>query len=308
MLLLENNTTFSGSDIRVYVYKNVQDVINQSSTSSSGKKVNPEQKTLDDLNYGEMDQEVMRNLTSSGVIDKNNLSKVNSKYIDIVRTGSDQNALNLAKEYQLAKQQSPHNRNAKANGGGKNLYKPIIELGSVYSFTYSSFREKNAIRSLGNVSAKAYTRGQRTIAGSMNFTVFQSHELMDFLRPNSAVVLLDQLPKFNIMLVMMNEYGGASIMHIFGVEISSESQQMSVEDLALMDSVSFYAEDIATLENIGNLFDTSLSMLHPSYLASKSLSFISKDGQKMRINDIFTMKSGNNNHISNLLNSSRGLF
>ena len=337
MLYLENNTTFSGADIRVFVYKDLNSILNnphEGETEANIFDMDLTFENLDDFGSNEKDQKITQLLEKTGVtvpnqdrnspndpetVDKfldsgmlkdNELryNKVNSQYVDIVRAGSDQGAINLAKQYNAAKQQSSLNRNKQVNGEGKNFYKPIIELGSVYSFTYSSFREKNAVRSLGRVSAQGYTRGQRTIAGSMNFTVFQSHELMDFLRPNSNYVLLDQLPKFNMMLVMLNEYGGASIMHLFNVEISSESQQMSVEDLALMDSISFYATDIATLESVGNLFDTSLAMLHPSYIASKSLEFINKDNKKMSLKDIYTMKSGNVKGVQELLRKSRGIF
>lgn len=341
MLYLENNTTFSGADIRVFVYKDLNDILNnpyEGQTEANFLDIDLDLDNLNNYNSNQRDQKITQLLEKTGVVVPNQnrnspddletvdvfldsgmlkdnelrYNKVNPQYVDIVRAKSDKAALDLAKQYNAARQQSSLNKNKQVNGEGKNFYKPIIELGSVYSFTYSSFREKNAVRTLGRVSAQGYTRGQRTIAGSMNFTVFQSHELMDFLRPNSNFVLLDQLPKFNMMLVMLNEYGGASIMHLFNVEISSESQQMSVEDLALVDSVSFYATDIATLESVGNLFDTSLAMLHPSYdpsyVASKSLEFINKDNKKMSLKDVYTMKSGNVKGVQELLKKSRGIF
>jgi len=244
-------------------------------------------------------------------------NKVNPNFIDIVKQGSDKKTLELARKYQQAKANKNRNFNldTKGNTGEQ---KPIIELGSLYSITYSSFREKHAVRTLGRVSAKDYTRGQRTIAGSMNFAVFQSHELMDFLRkgqPNeNNIVILDQLPKFNLMLVMINEYGGASILHLFGVTISTESQQTSVEDLALMNNVTFYAEDIITIEDVGNVFETSLSMLHPTFIAGETLRFYKKNefttlGGLLQANlDTIGNESKKTGKISRLLNRSRGLF
>lgn len=243
-------------------------------------------------------------------------NKVNPNFIDIVKQGSDKKALELARKYQQAKANKNRNLNldTKGNVGEQ---KPIIELGSLYSITYSSFREKHAVRTLGRVSAKDYTRGQRTIAGSMNFAVFQSHELMDFLKvgPNkNDIVILDQLPKFNLMLVMINEYGGASILHLFGVTISTESQQTSVEDLALMNNVTFYAEDIITIEDVGNVFETSLSMLHPTFIAGETLRFYKKNefttlGGLLQANlDTIGNESKKTGKISRLLNRSRGLF
>jgi hypothetical protein len=239
-------------------------------------------------------------------------NKVNPNYIDIVRLGSDKKALKLARDNQIAKQNANKNITTDSNNNST-VKKPIIELGSLYSITYSSFREKHAVRTLGRVSAKDYTRGQRTIAGSMNFAVFQSHELMDFLKDGqfkNDIVILDQLPKFNLMLVMINEYGGASILHLFGVTISTESQQSSVEDLALMNNITFYAEDIMTIENVGNTFETSLAMLHPTVLAGKTLRFYNK-GQYNTLGGLMNINGssdGRNSKIDSLLKRSRGLF
>ena len=327
MLYLENNTTFSGSDIRVYVYRSVQDFKDLEYTNKvDGNRVTKSKTNFDSLinpaNPNEFDEFSFQDINSkidaqldgvgaerAGII---NTSKINPNYIDIVKQGSDKAAIDLARKYQMSKLQTTMNRNSRKikTPDGKNSSKPIIELGSLYSLTYSSFREKIAVRTLGRVSAKDYTRGQRTIAGSMNFTIFQSHELMDFLRlPSQAsdIVLLDQLPKFNLMLLMINEYGGASILHLFNVTISTESQQTSVEDLALMNQVTFYAEDIMTIENVGNLFETSLSMLHPTILAGRSLQFYNKN-QPTTLEDLFEMNSGEDSRVQNIINRSRGLF
>lgn len=238
-------------------------------------------------------------------------NKVNPNYIDIVKQGSDKNALELARKYKLAKLNKNRNEILEKTGNTTGLLKPIIELGSLYSITYSSFREKHAVRTLGRVSAKDYTRGQRTIAGSMNFAVFQSHELMDFLKGGANednIVILDQLPKFNLMLIMVNEYGGASILHLFGVQISTESQQTSVEDLALMNNVTFYAEDIMTIENVGNIFETSLSMLHPTIIAGKTLQYY-KGNQSTTLSGLLSINNDvSNNRIQGILSRSRGLF
>jgi hypothetical protein len=306
MLYLENNTTFSGADIRAYIYRSVDDLVGKYKPDSD-KVSQPE--TSRDLDFDELNdaQDSILSVFDQDDPSSKSFIKVNPKYIDIVKKQSDKTAINLRKEYERSKMSSSKGGNERLKKANQNS--PIQELGSLYSFTYSSFREKMAVRTLGRVSAKAYTRGQRTIAGSMNFAVFQSHELMDFLRTpvQDNIVLLDQLPKFNIMLIMINEYGGASIFHLFGVTISTESQQMSVEDLALINSVSFYAEDIVTVENVGNLFDTSLAMLHPAAVGAKSLAFVNRDG-RTTFSDLLNNNEGSNAKISNLINRSRGLF
>ena len=47
-----------------------------------------------------------------------------------------------------------------------------VQLGNLYTISYSSYRDMNAVRGLGQASALAITRGYRTIAGSMVFTQF----------------------------------------------------------------------------------------------------------------------------------------
>jgi hypothetical protein len=252
-------------------------------------------------------------LVRSDTLGANTARKVNSKYIDLIKIGSDTKPEELRYQYDQAQKRTANGRNKKFNSGGVSA--PIYELGSLHSMSYSSFREKVAVRTLGRVSAKTYTRGQRTIAGSMNFAIFQSHELMNFVRDGghgglelSHISLLDQLPKFNIMIMMKNEYGGASILHLFNVTIATESQQMSIDDLALMSSLSFYAEDIATIENAGNLFETSLSMLHPEDVARGSLKFVNAKGETNSFLDQIGGNDKNSSKIEGLLNRSRGLF
>lgn len=47
----------------------------------------------------------------------------------------------------------------------------IIELDNVLSLNYSTIRDRYPVRSLGNINAKGFTQGQRTIAGHMAFTI-----------------------------------------------------------------------------------------------------------------------------------------
>lgn len=387
MLLLENNTTFTGGDIKAYVYRNVDELKNLYNKvqydkdgnivmDEDGKPVHGRRDgegnrvmrkkdnyyspngrdELANTSLSDTDKAVASRISdvASGrikakptkyivqredgaavevdseeeaermIIDGSGKSyvakpvevdtssvytnKVNPNYIDIVRSGSDKAAIEMGKQHQLAKYNNTVLRTQEWEKKF-NVRKPIVELGSLHSITYSSFREKTAIRTLGRVSAKGYVRGQRTVAGSMNFIVFQSHELMDFLRgkDQDEIGLLDQLPKFNLMLLMINEYGGASILHLFGVTISTEAMQASVDDLALINSVTFYAEDIMTIENVGNIWETSLAMLHPTVIAGRSLQFYKK-GAPSTLEDMFNASEGQDPIMAKYLQRSRGLF
>ena len=92
-------------------------------------------------------------------------------------------------------------------------------LGSIHTISYSSFREKFAVRSLGRTQAKTYTRGPRTIAGSIIFNVMQEHELLRLLglangtmldhtgASHTEAVMIDQVQPFNLMFLFEHEYG-----------------------------------------------------------------------------------------------------
>ena len=48
-------------------------------------------------------------------------------------------------------------------------------LGELTTISYSINMDKKPVRSIGNVNAKDYVMGQRTIAGSLVFSVFNKH-------------------------------------------------------------------------------------------------------------------------------------
>ena len=54
--------------------------------------------------------------------------------------------------------------------------KPVIEtIGELQTVSYSIYMEKKPVRSIGNVNAKDYTMGPRTIAGTLVFSLFNKH-------------------------------------------------------------------------------------------------------------------------------------
>jgi len=106
------------------------------------------------------------------------------------------------------------------------------------------------------------TRGPRTIAGSMIFTIFNKAVLWDLLRMNTGdtdneaeslglrYVMVDQLPPFDIVIEFANEYGYASRLGIFGIDIASEGQVMSVEDLVTENVVQYTARHIQLMSDV----------------------------------------------------------
>lgn len=200
----------------------------------------------------------------------------------------------------------------------------FFNLGTLHSVSYSSFREKYAVRGLGKVRADAYTRGPRTIAGTMVFHLVQNHELYNLIQDedtgaNSGVgshpntMMLDQIPSFNLLLLFANEYGSYSTMHMFDLTLASEGQAMSVDEMLTMNTVNFYAQDIVPLTPIGNMFDSYNEMVTGIVADARDLKWLKaqniSDKRKQRIEARITNPFAEDaNEIKRLLSNSRGLF
>src|SRR3990167_8296788 len=126
-------------------------------------------------------------------------------------------------------------------------------LAELQTLSVSTHREKYPVRALGSVYPKGYVRANRTIAGSMIFTVFDKNVLEEFLSAHPSdfdahnpitSAVLDQVPPFDITIVFANELGQVSRMTIYGVEFVNEGQTMSIEDILLENVVQYVARDI----------------------------------------------------------------
>lgn len=129
-------------------------------------------------------------------------------------------------------------------------------IGSLQTLTYSVHMDKFPVRSIGNVNAKDYVYGPRTIAGSLIFAVFNKHfayELLDKAREahgyNNYHFLADELPPLNITVSLANEYGATARLAIYGVRIINEGQTMSVNDIYTENTYQFVATDLEYLND-----------------------------------------------------------
>jgi len=135
-------------------------------------------------------------------------------------------------------------------------------LTELQTISYSIFREKSPVRTLGSVYPRAYVRGPRTIGGYMIFTVFNQHALADILKLNLRLyntgvsdhdkfqyttALSDQLPPLDISLIFANEYGSISHMGLWGVEFLQEGGTFSIEDIFSENVIQYVARDIDPL-------------------------------------------------------------
>jgi len=141
-------------------------------------------------------------------------------------------------------------------------------LGALQTISYSIHREVVPVRAIGRVSPLGFTAGQRTIGGSLIFTVFNKNVantlkdilvnttnwerrgLLDDTRKSSLskeAILMDELPPFDITITMKNEYGQLSYLVISGIVIVDEGQVMSIEDMIVENTYSYMARDITPL-------------------------------------------------------------
>jgi len=159
------------------------------------------------------------------------------------------------------------NAATKDNKGAETYVKPVI-LGNLQTVSYSSYREKFPVRTLGRVYPKSYTRGGRTIAGSLIFTVINKACLWELLQtnlkfystgvisgsegayPEFSTVMVDQLPPFDLTLLFSNEVGDNSYMVLYGLEIISEGQTISIQDMLTENVMQFVARDVDLLQPV----------------------------------------------------------
>lgn len=139
-----------------------------------------------------------------------------------------------------------------------------FKLGTLQTLSFQSFREKTRVGALGTSYPKGYTRGPRTIAGSMIFTVFNENALASLIRAmakdatlygeNDAALsqlIADQLPPVDLTILFTNEYGSVSSMQLYGVEFFTDGMTLSVEDLLTEEIVQYVARDFDPMVDRG---------------------------------------------------------
>jgi len=123
-------------------------------------------------------------------------------------------------------------------------------LGNIQTISYSTFREVVPVRSLGKVYANSYTRGPRTIAGTLVWTILDQYVLAEALKYSyvddydPTTILIDQIPPFNIIITFNNEYGDVATMGIYGIRIVNEGATFSIDDMITEQTNTYVAADI----------------------------------------------------------------
>lgn len=127
--------------------------------------------------------------------------------------------------------------------------KPYV-LGELSTLSYSIHMDRKPVRSLGNINAKDYTNGPRTIAGTLVFAQFNKHfaeNLMNDIKNSSSTsyeILSDEIPPFDITITAANEYGAQSVMALYGVRLVNEGMVVSINDIFTENTYNYFATDI----------------------------------------------------------------
>lgn len=137
------------------------------------------------------------------------------------------------------------------NGLKNNIYM----LGSLQTISISTHQDKMPVRAISNINAKEYTMGQRTIAGSLVFAVFDKHFANQVFKDSidaaqigtNTIILPDELPPFDITITYANEYGHTSRMALYGVRLINEGLVMSINDIYTENTYQFVATGLEPL-------------------------------------------------------------
>ena len=90
------------------------------------------------------------------------------------------------------------------------LAEKVYTLGSLQTLSVSTHQDKKPVRVIGSANALDYVLGQRTIAGSLVFAVFDQHFATEMFNDLSEATgksffLPDELPGLDITISFANE-------------------------------------------------------------------------------------------------------
>lgn len=209
------------------------------------------------------------NRTSTQVMASVQEQKNRMQPISLTNMTSSQVADVLQKESVIAQfTESSFNRGTYTSFSGADVKVTIsfqgaspVSIGEAQTVTYSLFRPITPVYNLGDARPAGYVRGERTVAGSIIFTVFDRNVLLNaFYNAYSKTgaecanneFLTDELPPFDIHLTFLNEYGQQSYLVIHDVHVTSEGQVMSIEDMITENTLQYLATDVTLMRPVVN--------------------------------------------------------
>lgn len=122
------------------------------------------------------------------------------------------------------------------------------EFAELQTLALSSHRGTSPVRCLGEHWAREYSRGSRTHAGTLVFSVLQNDVFQDLLSLGQHesytpfTTVSDQIPPFTITVSAVNELGQEAAMVIYGVVLLDTGMTLSIDDIFTESSYSFVAK------------------------------------------------------------------
>lgn len=123
----------------------------------------------------------------------------------------------------------------------------VTELKGLTQLSWSIHKGKGSQRPVGKSSPFSRTDGTRTIAGTLIFTLSDHHPLLELLPGDypiitegnmeddpalwKPVMMPDQLPPFDLVIMMTNEYGQAAMLSIYGIQVIDEGTVIGVDNM-----------------------------------------------------------------------------
>ena len=163
---------------------------------------------------------------------------------------------------------------------------PVIKaFAELQTVSVSGARSVHPVRRLGQSQPTAYTRGARTIGGSLVFTQFSTDALWEVMRLSRGQETFtpqepfhtDQLPEFDLIISGANEYGIFTNAIIGGITITNFGTTVSIHDIYTEVSYTYvarfympFAQDMGKTDMLKNLTWIS-NARHASQLAWKKI-------------------------------------
>ena len=131
--------------------------------------------------------------------------------------------------------------------------KPFRLAAEMQTITVSSTTSVSPVRALGNRKPKGHTKGARTFAGSMIFTVLDKDPFQELFAVDALSTAVrtdgrwhvDMLPPFDMIISAVNEGGTAGVLIIQDVVLTNTGTTFSVDDVYTETTYTYMAEHVS---------------------------------------------------------------
>lgn len=136
---------------------------------------------------------------------------------------------------------------------------PTYELPGVQLVSISTHRDVYPVVASGRRGIKGFTKGHRTVAGTLGFTVLgespwaecmRAYARWRGVRENLLYSHPDELPPFDILLTFFTEAGDTGFIQLRSVQILDSAQNVNINDIQLSQTFSFMAAEATELINL----------------------------------------------------------